>query len=329
MPGVNHAQQEAVSDMSNRTKVIIPIAIAVGCLPWLVLFVIAVIALIGAMAGMSGGPISGDQVALVHITGVISSGTGGDGLFSGGGAGAERVVKQLERARKDDDVKAIVLRINSPGGSAAGSQEVYEEIVRIRKGGKIVVASMGDVAASGGYYVASAANKIYANGSTITGSIGVITETSDMSQLFKKIGIDFEVIKSGKHKDMGSGLRKLTPEERQIFQAMIDDVFKQFITAVSQGRRMPESDVRKIADGRIFTGRQAKKIGLVDAIGGLRDATLGAAREAGIAGEPKVVEYDKTFFDTFFGSAETRSVRMTREEEMILRRLLQSSPTSP
>lgn len=149
---------------------------------------------------------------------------------------------------------------------------------------------MGDVAASGGYYIAAACDKIYADAATLTGSIGVIFETADMSTLFKKIGYSPEVVKSGKFKDIGSPNRPMTPEERQLLQGMINDIYLRFVKSVSEGRKIPFDEVKKIADGRIFTGQQAQKLNLVDKIGGLRDATRAAGRAGGIEGEPRVRE---------------------------------------
>lgn len=222
---------------------------------------------------------------------MITSSSDG-GLFSDSSAGSERVVEQLERARKDEAVKAVVIRINSPGGSAAASEEIYKQILIVRKT-KPVYASMGDVAASGGYYIASACDRIYANGSTITGSIGVIMEATDLSGLFDKIGVDVQTIKSGKYKDMGSPSRALTPEEKQLIQGMIDDTYQQFVDAVSAGRKMPRARVMELATGRIYTGRQARNLNLVDEIGGLRDAVLAAGKAGGIKGEPVVNKYGR------------------------------------
>ncbi|MBI2842418.1 MAG: signal peptide peptidase SppA [Armatimonadetes bacterium] len=266
----------------------IPAGIGCGCLFWLAIG----LAIVGGLVAIVSSPEApGPKVALIHVDGVITAGTSG-GIFGGGAAGSETIVSRLERARKDDQVKAVVLRINSPGGSAAGSEEVYREIKRVREK-KPVYTSMGDVAASGGYYIASACDRVMADGSTITGSIGVIMESSNLSGLLDKLGIEIEVVKSGKFKDMGGPHRSLTPQERQLIQDMIDDTFEQFIEAVSQGRKMPKENVRELATGQVFTGRQAKNLGLVDEIGGLREAVIAAGRAGGIAGEPRVVDYDR------------------------------------
>jgi protease-4 len=233
------------------------------------------------------------SIGLIRIEGVITSGKRSPGFFVSGEAGAESIVEQLESFRKDRAVRSLVIRINSPGGSAAGSQEIYREIMRLRREGKKITVSMGDVAASGGYYIASAANRIIANPATLTGSIGVITEAVDIHELLDKYGIDFTTIKSGKHKDMGSFSRPITPEERAILQSVVNDVFDQFVSDVCAGRNLPKSHVLKLADGRIYTGRQALKLKLIDRLGSLEDALRAAADDAGIKGEFRVIEYGK------------------------------------
>ena len=284
-----------------------------------ILIVIAVLiilpALIAAMVGLAvlvsreGGILPQKEVALIRVEGIITSGRGSSGLFGGGSVGSERVVDTLEAFRKDKRVKAGVIRIDSPGGSPAGSQEIYREIMRVRDGGKKITVSMGDVAASGGYYVASAADKIFADPATITGSIGVIMQTSDIHDLLNRVGIQMGAIKSGKYKDMGSPSRPMTPEERKILQNLSDDVYEQFISDVSIGRRkvMSKDEVRKLADGRVYTGRQALGLKLVDKLGTMEEALEYAARDVGIKGEYDVVEYGRNpgFFETVFGQTQT------------------------
>jgi len=193
-------------------------------------------------------------------------------------------------------VKAIILRIDSPGGGVGPSQEIYREIQKIRSSKrKKIITSMGSVAASGGYYVASASDLIIANPGTITGSIGVLMEFTNIEELFKKIGIKGVVLKSGEHKDIGSPFREMTPEEKKLIQSVIDNVHQQFIQAVMEGRNLERSKVIEVADGRILTGEQAKKLGLVDQLGNLQDAIDTAARMAGIEGKP-VVLYPKRKF---------------------------------
>jgi protease-4 len=185
---------------------------------------------------------------------------------------------------------------------------VYEEIMRVRSEGKKVTVSMGDVAASGGYYIASAADRIYANPATLTGSIGVIMETADFHKLLGNVGVDFNTIKSGKHKDMGSFSRSMTPDERQILQGLINDVYDQFLTDVSKGRKLPKEDVRKLADGRVYTGRQAVKLKLVDKVGSLEDALSAAAKDAGIKGKFGIKKYEQKpgLLDVLTGPMDTR-----------------------
>lgn len=234
-------------------------------------------------------PDSNRNVAVVYLTGPIAFGQYSS-LF-GSSSSAERTLRDLERAEKDRSVRAVVIRINSPGGSAAASQELNAQVERIKKAGKKVVASFGDIAASGGYYVGVAANRIVADPASITGSIGVIATVPNLQELYEKIGYREQVFKGGAHKDMLSPSRPITPKEEKIIRDIIDDTYNQFIHAVAQGRNLPLARVRTLADGRIFTGAQAKKLGLVDELGGLRDAIKSAAQLAEIKGEPRVVEY--------------------------------------
>ncbi|RMD59863.1 MAG: signal peptide peptidase SppA [Nitrospirae bacterium] len=215
-----------------------------------------------------------DKIGVVKVEGVIKD--------------AETTVNQLRELGDDESIKAVVIRVNSPGGGVAPSQEIYQEIKGLKKKKKVLV-SMGSVAASGGYYISCAADKIVANPGTLTGSIGVIMEIPNFEELMKKLGIKTEVIKSGKHKDLASSFRELSPEERKILQGVLDDVYYQFVNAVAQGRNMEYEKVKKLADGRIFTGKQAKELGLVDELGGLRHTIKLAADMVGIKGEPKVI----------------------------------------
>jgi len=233
-----------------------------------------------------------DKIAIIYVEGVIMGGRGQSNVFVDQG-GTDQVIKELHEARDDASVKAIVLRVNSPGGSAAASQEVGEEIKKLRAKGKIVVTSMGDVAASGGYWLAACTDKIYANSTTMTGSIGVYVPYANWEELYKKVGIYQEKIKSGPHKDILSPERMMTNEERAIIQVMVDDIYNQFVAVVSEGRKMDEAEVRKLADGRIYTGNQAKQLGLVDELGNMYDAIDGAAALAGISGKPVIKEYGK------------------------------------
>jgi len=209
--------------------------------------------------------------------------------------GADRVTSELRKISKITTIKAVVLRINSPGGSIGAVQEIYEEVNRLKEKGKKVVVSMGDVGASGAYYIACAADKIVANPGTITGSIGVLMSLGNMEELFRKIGIKVEVIKRGKHKDIGSLSREMTAEEKKLLQGLIDDAYDQFLQVVIEGRNLKKSKAKKIAQGQVFTGRQAKNLGLIDEIGNFQDAVRLAGKLAGIPGEPKVIELPKPF----------------------------------
>lgn len=299
---------------------LIPVSLMVGCLPWVILFFVFIAAIIGGLANVERG----GNVALIRVSGVITGGESDHSPFGSSSTGSEDLIADLEKARKNKDVKAIVLRINSPGGSAAGSEEVYNEIVRIQKSGKPIYTSMGDVAASGGYYIASACDKIYADANTLTGSIGVIFQTSDLSGLFKKIGINPETIKSGKFKDIGSPNRPITPAERELLQGMIMDIYNNFTKAVADGRKIPIDDVKKIADGRIFTGGQALNAKLIDKIGGLHETIKQAAVAGGISGEPKVVEYGgKGFLGSILSGSDNSSSQIDKAvSKEILEKLL-------
>ena len=225
---------------------------------------------------------SGDRIAVIRVEGVIMD--------------SQVTVGELKRFSENSSVKAIVLRIDSPGGGVVPSQEIYDAVRQVRsKTSKTVIASMGNVAASGGYYIAAATDRIVANPGTLTGSIGVIMETANVEGLLQKIGVEGVVIKSGKFKDVGSPLRKMSEEERGLMQAVMDDVHKQFIEAVAEGRAMELAEAQALADGRIFTGRQAKEAKLVDELGNLDDAIQLAADAVGIEGEPKVVEPRRHF----------------------------------
>jgi protease IV len=222
-----------------------------------------------------------DRVGLIRIEGVIVD--------------AQSTIGELKRFAENPSVKAIVLRIDSPGGGVVPSQEIHDAVQRVRnKSNKAVIASMGTVA-SGGYYIAVATDRIVANSGTLTGSIGVIMEMANVEGLLKKIGVEGVVIKSGRFKDVGSPLRKMSDEEQALLQSVMDDVHKQFIEAVAAGRGLDMAAVQALADGRIFTGRQAKDSKLVDELGDLEAAIQLAADVAGIEGEPKVIEPRRRF----------------------------------
>lgn len=231
-------------------------------------------------------------IAVIRVEGPIMGGRS-DGVFSSY-AGSATIMEQLRAAADDDWVKAVVLRLNTPGGGVAASQEIGDEIIKLKESGKVVVASMGDVAASGGYWLAAQTDEIVANPATVTGSIGVIMTTQNLEELYDKLGIKQENIKSGQLKDMGSPMREMTGEERQILQDIVDDMFEQFVEVVSTGRQMERETVLSLADGRIFTGKQALELGLVDQLGNYYHALQVAAELAQLPEDPPVREMGRT-----------------------------------
>jgi protease-4 len=256
------------------------ILVGLGVIVALLVFFFSALFFLGRSMGKPGRFAFGDKIAVVEIRGVITQSSG--------------IIEEIHQYLEDEGVKAIILRIDSPGGGVGPSQEIYREIIKI-KSKKKVVTSMGSVAASGGYYVACASDLIVANPGTITGSIGVIMEFTNIEELFKKIGIKGVVVKSGELKDMGSPFREMTPEERRIIQGVIDNVHQQFIQAVADGRKLDRSKVAQIADGRILTGEQAKQLGLIDQIGNLEDAIDTTAKLVGIVGKPNILYPKKKF----------------------------------
>jgi len=253
------------------------ILIGLGVIAALLVFFFTVLFFIGRYTGGRSSRFAfGDKIAIVEVKGVITQSSG--------------VIEDLQQYLADDGVKAIVLRVDSPGGGVGPAQEIYREIMRIRSTSKKkVVTSMGSVAASGGYYIACASDRIVANPGTITGSIGVIMQFSNLEELLKKIGVKGVVLKSGEHKDIGSPFREMTPEEKRIMQEVLDNVHQQFIQAVADGRKLERSKVAQIADGRILTGEQAKNLGLVDQLGNLHDTIDITAKMVGIEGKPNVL----------------------------------------
>ncbi len=230
----------------------------------------------------------GSKVAVVEVEGII-----GVGLDRS--ADADRIVRTLGEYRDNPSVAAVVLRINSPGGVVGPTQEIFSAVERVRAAGKPVVASLGAVAASGGYYVAVAANRIYASPGTLTGSIGVVMQLANIEALLKKVGVEYVVVKAGAYKDIGSFARAMKPEERRVLQALLDDVYGQFVTAVAEHRGLDRKTVLGFADGRIYSGQQARALKMVDDLGGLEDAIAAAAKLAGIPGKPKVIYPQRHF----------------------------------
>jgi protease IV len=261
----------------------------------ILLLVICLVATVGNwIVGTSfrnAGQQSSADIALIDVYGGIGD-TASSGPFgSSGGASANILLESIQKARKDN-VKAILLRINSPGGTAAASQSINHELMRIRKETKIkIVASLGDVAASGGYYIASAANHIVANPSTLTGSIGVIIRTQNVGSLMDKLGVQSGTVQSGKYKDILSPFRSTTADERQLIQGIVSDSYEQFLASIVEGRGITLSELRKLADGRIFTGSQAKTVKLVDSLGNYQDAVQQTTKMIGFKKEPIIRNY--------------------------------------
>lgn len=246
----------------------------------LVLF-LGTVWLLMATISEEGLPTGGPKVAVVELEGIILDGSA--------------AVRELRERADDPSIKAVVLRVNSPGGVVAPTQEIFTAIQRVRKGGKPVVASLGAVAASGGYYVATAADRIYANPGTLTGSIGVIMQMANLEGLLKKVGVEYVVVKAGSYKDVGNFARTMSPEERRMLQALLDDVYSQFVDAVAEGRGLERKEVLAFADGRIYSGQQALGLKMVDELGGFEDAVEAAGKLANIPGRPRVIYPRKKF----------------------------------
>lgn len=252
------------------------------------------VAIVAAILGDGERLTGGEGVGLVELKGAIIDG--------------QETVRQLRALKKEERVKAVVLRIDSPGGVVGPSQEIHAAVKALAREKKVVV-SMGSVAASGGYYVAVPATLIYANPGTITGSIGVLMKFSNLEALMDKVGMKAFTIKTGKFKDVGSPARSMTPEERDMLQGVIDSTHIQFVKAVAEGRKLPFEEVKRIADGRIFSGEQALALKLVDRLGTLQDAVAEAGRLAGIEGEPELIKPPKKksqMFDLLVEGAEQR-----------------------
>jgi protease-4 len=228
------------------------------------------------------GELTGAKIAIVEVEGLIYD------------REVEHALRQLRQARDDDTVKAVVLRIDSPGGTVSGSDRIWREVEMLKRSGKPVVASLGGMAASGGYYVAAPADQVIAEPTTLTGSIGVITELPNLEGLLDKLGIEMQTIATGKWKDSGSLFRPMTDEERQRWKAMLDEAYGRFVRIVARGRRLGPSEVESLADGRLYTAEEALKLKLVDALGYLDDAILAAQRRAKLE-TARVVRYAQPF----------------------------------
>ncbi len=290
----NQAENETVTD-THRPKQDRKVTwIVLGLLVGLIVPAVACsFILIGSFLGISliagSGSTSsvgfGDAIAIVHVDGVITSGDNSTGTF---GAISGIVIDDLESAANDPTIKAIVIRVDSPGGTVTGATQIYEVIKQIDKP---LVVSMASVAASGGYYISAPADFIFARADTLTGSIGVISTFINAKQLLDDIGVEAFVMASGPNKDFGSLWSDLTPEQEEIWQGIMDELFEDFVAAVAGGRGLAGEELMAVTDGRVFSGRQATRNGLVDEIGNLQDAIAKAAELGGVTGEPRIVEY--------------------------------------
>lgn len=307
--------------------------VALGLIGLAVVSVVLLVVL-GSTGGVAGGAapvvyeeeyVSGEgsnKVAVIPVQGAIAS---ADSSLGGAQPTVtpEGLADALAQAADDEGVRAVVLEVNSPGGGVTASDEMHQSIVDFKKNTeKPVVVSMGDTAASGGYYISTAADEIVANETTLTGSLGVIFQLNNFEELADKYGYKQVVIKSGEFKDIGNAFRQITPEEREIFQSLVDESYAEFVDVISSGRGIPEDRVREIADGRIYSGQRAKELGLVDSFGGLDEASA-EARELANAGQATVVRYIQapTFTDTLLSGLSpqpTEAERLVEESGLTL-----------
>ncbi len=307
--------------------------VALGLIGLAVVSVVLLVVL-GSTGGVAGGAapvvyeeeyVSGEgsnKVAVIPVQGAIAS---ADSSLGGAQPTVtpEGLADALAQAADDTGVRAVVLEVNSPGGGVTASDEMHQSIVDFKKNTeKPVVVSMGDTAASGGYYISTAADEIVANETTLTGSLGVIFQLNNFEELADKYGYKQVVIKSGEFKDIGNAFRQITPEEREIFQSLVDESYAEFVDVISSGRGIPEDRVREIADGRIYSGQRAKELGLVDSFGGLDEASA-EARELANAGQATVVRYIQapTFTDTLLSGLSpqpTEAERLVEESGLTL-----------
>ncbi len=267
------------------------------CAVVFVIFVVIGIALLSNITStdetveITTGSSSGQKLAVVELRDVITV--------------SDDIVRQFKKYGEDKSIKGIVFRVESPGGGVVASQEIYEEVRKVREAGKPVVVSMGSVAASGGYYVSCGATKIVANPGTLTGSIGVIMEFLHFNKLMEKIGVEATTITTGKLKDAGSMTRPATEADKKYFKELAQNVYGQFVDVVARERKLPKQTVLSLADGRVFTGEQAIRVKLVDSLGTFEDAIHIAAELAGIKGEPRLVRERRSrpsIFESLFGS---------------------------
>ncbi|MFC1995445.1 signal peptide peptidase SppA [Chloroflexota bacterium] len=287
---------------------------------WRMLFTV-VIAIVITIS-FSGCTAGKEKVAVIYLSGIIAD-SSQQGLLTTGGISPKQVRDYLRNAEGDDSIRAVVLRVDSPGGSAAASQEIASEVRRFKEvTGKPLVISMGDVATSGGYYISVYADRLVANPSTLTGSIGVISQFIYIDGLLEKLGLELETIKTGKHKDMG--IWPLTEEQRRIVQDISDDLYEQFVATVAEGRDLQITEVKQLATGQPYTGVQALSLGLVDELGGLETAIELASSLAGIT-TPEIEEYSppSSFIEKLLGGLSLPSLIPLSEDELLFLRMLE------
>ncbi len=283
---------------------------------WLVGGVLIVILILGFIALLMPGPDYrvAEGIAVIRIEGVITSSS--PGLFMEG-ASAPGIVSLIRKASVDERVKGLLIAINSPGGSAAGSQEIYRELERFREKDKVVVASLGDSAASGAYYIASMADFIIANPATMTGSIGAVMEFMEISEMLDKLGVKAETFKSGEMKDAGSLFRPMEPEEGEYFQALLDEVHEQFVLDVVKGRNLSREEIEEIADGRVVLGSQALEKNLIDGLGNFSDALEKLGELTGLDPVPRVIELERRSFWEQFLRLESINLQLPGEWDFL------------
>lgn len=307
----------------SRKAILLPLTI-------FAVFMALSVTLISSCTPPTSGTVFGDRIGLLYVEGVIMSGNPSSSMFFGAtGAYSDHIVQVVEQAIQDKGIKAIVVRVNSPGGSAAASQEIYTAFKKFSDSGRPLIVSMADVAASGGYYIASPADEIYANASTLTGSIGVIMQLMNYEGLYEIIGFYDTTIKAGKFKDIGSPTRPMTDEEKQLLQDMLDQTHQQFKQAVMDGRGFTQEEIDKIATGMIYNGQQALDNKLVDKIGGLQDAIARASELTGLGDNPQIDELGKVgLFEELLGEMGATNSTMTPNQLSLLNQALQQNGMS-
>ncbi|RWZ60189.1 signal peptide peptidase SppA [Halobacillus fulvus] len=257
-----------------------------------------------------------NRIAKVSVEGAImSSPNSGSNPFNSGGYQHEKMMEKLEAIKNDSSIKGVLLYVNSPGGGVYESAQIHDKLVEIKEEGKTIYVAMGGTAASGGYYISAPADQIFASNETLTGSLGVIIQNINYQELANEYGVKFNTFTSGEFKDILSPTKEMTEEERQIIQRLVDESYEQFVDVIASGRDMSESEVKEIADGRIYSGNQALQNGLIDEIGFEEDA-LNALKEQ-MGGDPQVVEYKNSVGEFFFDFPLAESLLPNNEVRMI------------